>query len=85
MATENWVRIQRFAILSYSTIGSPSLFASHPPPNPAQTALPAFGKPGRIAPVALSKTARSTFTHWTYCVAPTAPTVSGGAYRGVKP
>ena len=27
--TENWVRIQRFASLSYWTIGSPSLFVSH--------------------------------------------------------
>ena len=34
---------------------------------------------GAIAPVVLSKTAKLTFTHCTYWVAPTAPFVSGGA------
>ena len=33
--TENCVRIQRLAALSYCTMGSPSLLVSHPPPKPA--------------------------------------------------
>src|SRR5260370_17543636 len=35
--------------------------------------------PSCRAPVLLSKTAKDSLTHWTYCVAPTAPLVSGGA------
>src|SRR6266566_839250 len=77
--TENCVRIHRPAALSYCTIGSPSLFVSQPPPKPAQTALPAFGKPAAIAPVDLLNTAKAVLTHWTYWVAPTVPLVSGGA------
>src|SRR5450759_1220756 len=77
---ENWVRIQRLLILSYWTIGSPSLFVAQPPPRLAQIALPAMGRP-ISAPVVLLKTAYAVFTHWTYCVAPTAPIVSGGAQQ----
>ena len=34
--TENCWKIHRSASRSYSTVASPSLLASHPPPNPAQ-------------------------------------------------
>jgi hypothetical protein len=33
----------------------------------------------------LSKTAKERLTHWTYCVAPTSPVVSGGATFTLKP
>src|SRR6516162_3109837 len=56
---------------------SPSLRVSQGPPNPFQNALPGVG-PRTVAPVALSNTSKVTFTHWTNCVAPTAPLVSGG-------
>src|SRR5258708_14291954 len=36
-------------------------------------------RPSSRAPVLLSKTAKDSLTHWTYCVAPTAPLGSGGA------
>src|ERR1700682_5291775 len=58
-------------------MGSPSLFVSHPPPKAAQRAFPSVG-PATRAPVTLSKTAKPALTHCTYCVAPTAPLVSGG-------
>src|ERR687884_374207 len=37
------------------------------------------------APVVLSYTANASLTHCTYCVAPIAPFVSGGAAWGVNP
>src|SRR5258705_3763759 len=40
--------------------------------------LPVVG-PATSAPVVLLKMANDWFTHCTYCVAPTAPLVSGGA------
>ena len=76
--TENWLITQRFASLSYCTMGSPSLLVSQSPPNPDHTVLPSTG-PRIMAPVALSNTANDAFTHCTYWVAPTAPLVSGGA------
>src|SRR4051794_40640277 len=76
--------IQRLAALSYCTIGSPSLLVWQPPPKPAQSVLPVIG-PASLAPVALSNTANDSFTHCTYCVAPTAPLVSGGAASGANP
>jgi hypothetical protein len=45
--------------------------------------LPATG-PYTSAPLALSNTAKLALTHCTYCVAPTAPVVSGGAYWSRK-
>src|SRR5262245_12051018 len=75
---------QRLAALSYWTIGSPSLLVSHFPPKPNHNVLPAAG-PYRMLPVALSNTANDSLTHWTYCVAPTMPFVSGGAALTVKP
>src|SRR5450631_305860 len=82
--TENWLKIQRWASLSYSTIGSPSLFVWQPPPNPDHNVLPAVG-PAINAPVVLLKTANEVFTHCTYCVVPTVPSVSGGALVTLKP
>ena len=82
--TENCENIQRCAALSYSTIGSPSLFVWQPPPKPDHSVLPAIG-PETRAPVDLLNTANDEFTHCTYCVAPTAPFVSGGALLIVKP
>src|SRR5258708_1687056 len=38
-----------------------------------------MGPPLSSVPMLLSKTAKDSLTHWTYCVAPTAPLVSGGA------
>src|SRR5205814_6186459 len=68
---------QRRAILSYWAIGSPLLEVSQGPPKPAHKVFPALG-PYTKAPLALSKMANSTLTHWTYWVAPAAPLVSGG-------
>src|SRR5215467_7428991 len=82
--TENWLKTQRLASLSYSTIGSPSLLVWQPPPKPAHSEFPAVG-PATNAPVDLLKTANELLTHWTNCVAPTAPLVSGGALFTVKP
>src|SRR5262249_41770959 len=65
-------------------MGSPSLLASQGPPKPCQSVLPAAG-PKSTAPVALSKTANDVLTHCTYCVAPTAPLVSGGALVTLNP
>src|SRR6266851_371534 len=80
----NWLRNQRFAILSYCTMGSPLLLVWHVPPKPAQIALPNVG-PATSAPVFLLKTANSRFTHCTYWVAPTTPLVSGGAACNTNP
>src|SRR5206468_11317479 len=82
--TESWLKAQRLASLSYSTTGSPSLFAWHSPPNPDHMVLPAVG-PEIRAPVLLLKIANDVFTHCTYCVAPTVPLVSGGAPVTLKP
>src|SRR5258708_3737168 len=82
--TENWLKIQRLAIRSYVTIGSRLLLVSQPPPNPCQSTFPRKG-PATRAPVDLSKIAKEEFTHWTYCVRPTAPLVSGGAAFWLKP
>src|SRR6266404_9053783 len=65
-------------------MGSPSLFVSHPPPKAAQRAFPSVG-PATSAPVTLSNTANSALTHCTYCVAPTAPLVSGGEKLRTNP
>src|SRR6516225_2028030 len=59
-------------------MGSPSLLVSHPPPKPVHRVFASTG-PNVIAPEVLSKTAKEVLTHWTYCLAPTAPSVSGGA------
>src|ERR1039457_2309831 len=82
--TENWLITQRLASLSYSTMGSPSLFSAQPPPNPDHRTLPATG-PATRPPLLLLKMAKSVFTHCTYWVAPTAPLVSGGAYCTMNP
>src|SRR3954468_13754945 len=58
------------------TTGSPSLWAAHSPPAFAQSWLTGVA-PRSTAPL-LEKTAKSVFTIWTYCVAPTSPFVSGG-------
>src|SRR5258708_32094373 len=61
-------------------MGSPSLLTAQGwvAPSARKSWLPAMG-PSSRAPVVLSKTAKDSLTHWTYCVAPTAPLVSGGA------
>src|ERR1035437_852902 len=82
--TENWLITQRLASLSYSTMGSPSLFSSQPPPNPDHRTLPAAGPP-TSPPLLLLKMAKYVFTHCTYCVVPTAPLVSDGTYSTVNP
>ncbi len=82
--TENWLNIQRCAVLSYRTIGSPSLLVWQPPPKPDHSVLPAVG-PATSAPVDLLKIANEVFTHCTYWVAPTVPSVSGGALVTLKP
>src|ERR1022692_4901492 len=82
--TENWLITQRLASLSYSTMGSPSLFSAQPPPNPDHRTLPATG-PATRPPLLLLKMAKSVFTHCTYWVAPTAPLVSGGEYSTMNP
>src|SRR5713226_7533539 len=82
--TENWLKTQRCASLSYRTTGSPSLLVWQPPPNPDHSVLPAVG-PATRAPVDLLKMANDVFTHCAYWVAPTAPLVSGGAPVMVNP
>src|SRR5207237_1276319 len=74
------------ANLSYCAIGSPSLLIAQGwlLPSAWKSWLPATG-PLIRAPVDLSKTAKDSFTHWTYCVMPTAPFVSGGAASTTKP
>ena len=67
---------QRFASWSYRTTGSPSLWVLHSPSVFAQSWL--IGVAVRSTPPLLEKTAKSVFTIWTYCVAPTSPFVSGG-------
>src|SRR5690242_6052107 len=76
-------RTHRPAALSYCAIGSPSLLVSQGPPKPDQSEFPAVG-PCTRAPVALSNTAKSRFTHCTNCVVPAAPFVSGGAQQSEK-
>src|SRR5579859_7258477 len=49
----------------------------------AQSVFPAAGPETRL-PFVLSKMANERFTHCTYCVAPTAPSVSGGAQHTEK-
>ena len=63
---------------------SPSLLVWQPPPNPDHSVLPAVG-PAMSAPVVLLNMAKDEFTDWRYCVAPTAPLVSGGAPFTVNP
>src|ERR1700726_4613787 len=65
-------------------MGSPSLLVWQPPPNPDHSVLPAVG-PEIKAPVDLLKMANDVFTHWTYCVEPTVPSVSGGAPGTLNP
>src|SRR5258708_23989188 len=65
-------------------MGSPSLLVWQPPPNPDQIVLPALG-PEIRAPLDLLKMANEVLTHCTYCVAPTVPSVSGGAPVTLKP
>src|SRR5215471_7155699 len=65
-------------------MGSPSLLVWHPPPKPDHSVFPAVG-PEINAPVDLLKIANEVFTHCTYCVAPTVPSVSGGAPVTEKP
>src|ERR1700733_12489548 len=65
-------------------MGSPSLLVWQPPPKPDHMVLPAVG-PAMRAPVVLLKTAKEVFTHCTYCVAPTVPSVSGGALVTLNP
>src|SRR5579864_6816727 len=66
------------------TMGSPSLLVWQPPPNPDHIVFPAVG-PAISAPVDLLNTANEVLTHCTYCVAPTVPSVSGGALFTVNP
>src|SRR5207247_11173225 len=82
--TENCVMIHRPFCASNFTIGSPSLFASQPVPKPCQMELPAFGQPGRSAPVVLSNAAKSRFTHCTSCAVPTARVVTGCVQQWAK-
>src|SRR4029078_13400496 len=66
----------RLASWSYTTTGSPSLWAAHSLFVPAQSWL--IGVAGtRTAPDS-EKTTKSLFTIWTYWVEPTSPFVSGG-------
>src|SRR5579864_6075280 len=65
-------------------MGSPSLLVWHPPPKPDHSVFPAVG-PAIKAPVDLLKTAKEVLTHCTYCVAPTVPSVSGGALVTLNP
>src|SRR5215813_6050408 len=76
--------IQRFAIWSYSTTGSPSPLFWQTPPNPPQSVVIPDG-PNCEAPVALLKTWNPSLTICTYCVAPTSPFVSGGAQLQATP
>src|SRR5215831_18547620 len=65
-------------------MGSPLLLVSQGPPKPLHNVFPAVGPATRL-PVALSNTAKLSFTHCTNCVAPAAPFVSGGAQQFAKP
>src|ERR1043165_6962351 len=76
--------IQRSAIWSYMTTGSPSPLLSQTPPNPLHTVEIPDG-PSKEPPVVLSKTWKPSLTICTYCVAPTSPSVSGGAQLHATP
>src|ERR1043166_1082039 len=76
--------IQRSAIWSYMTTGSPSPLLSQTPPNPLQTVEIPDG-PSKEPPVVLSKTWKPSLTICTYWVAPTSPSVSGGAQLQAPP
>jgi hypothetical protein len=54
--------IQRSAIWSYWTTGSPSLFVSHPPPKPVHSVL-MFDGPRRTVPV-FDRIANDSLTVW---------------------
>src|SRR5215471_10057002 len=69
--------IQRLAMRSYDTTGSPSLLAWHPPPNPDHSVLIGTG-PNSGVPV-FENTAKSVLTISTTWLGPTAPLLSGGA------
>src|SRR5258707_15721338 len=61
-------------------MGSPLLVAAQGwvGPSPLKRLLPAMG-PSNLTPELLTKTAKDSLAPWTFCVAPTAPLVSGGA------
>src|SRR6478672_3703255 len=65
------------------TTASPSLSFAHGPPRLCHSALVGTG-PSTTLWLTLSNTARPVLTTCTYWVAPTAPTVSGGAYCTLK-
>ena len=69
--------IQRSAMRSYDTIGSPSLLTWQPPPNPVHSVLIGTG-PKTGVPV-FENTAKSVLTISTTWFGPTAPLLSGGA------
>src|SRR5260370_42226917 len=76
--------IQRLAIWSYKTTGSPLPLFWQTPPNPLHSVVIPEG-PNTDAPVVLLKTWKPSLTIWTYCVAPTSPLVSGGAQLHATP
>src|SRR5690242_342449 len=78
VALANWLITQRCAIWSYSTTGSPWPLFSQTPPKPLQNDAVLTG-PSTEAPVVLLKTCTPPLVICTYCVAPTSPSVSGGA------
>src|SRR3974390_2433904 len=65
-------------------MGSPSFLDSQLPPKPDHSEFPWAG-PKMSLPVDLSNTAKDVLTHWTYCVRPTAPLVSGGMKEMLNP
>src|SRR5207248_6521557 len=80
----NWLMIQRLANWSYRATGSPLPLLWHTPPKPLQIEVMAAG-PRSEAPVVLSNTWYPSLTIWTYWVAPTSPSVSGGAQLQLTP
>jgi len=60
VVTANWLMSHRSAIGSYTTVGSPSLSSSHPPPKPDHRVLIVTG-PYSTVPVLL-KIAKLEFT-----------------------
>src|SRR5262245_49115549 len=74
--------IQRSAMRSYDTTGSPSFSSWHLPPNPDQRVLIGTG-PNTGVPDLLN-TAKSVLTTSTTWFGPTAPLVSGGAELTMK-
>src|SRR5260370_41419549 len=76
--------IQRLAIWSYKTTGSPLPLFWQTPPNPLHSVVIPEGA-NTDATVVLSKTWKPSLTIWTYCVAPTSPLVSGGAQLHATP